>query len=55
MSCTSTTGAGEAPVCVVDVVISRFIQYVDEVEDACLRHEALLFRMEVENPMVLPS
>jgi hypothetical protein len=25
------------------------------VEDACLRHEALLFRMEVENPMVLPS
>jgi hypothetical protein len=39
----------------VDVVISRFIQHVDEVEDVCLRHDALLFRMEVENPMVLPS
>jgi hypothetical protein len=34
VSCTSTTGAGGVPVCVVEVVISRFIQYVDEVEDA---------------------
>jgi hypothetical protein len=32
VSCTSTTGCGDTPLSVVEVVISRFIQYVDEVE-----------------------